>query len=269
MLGVDPYFELDGDLIVPTTQAAGHWAENSIAGRAMLGLASWAFERELPTAQWLPARLTLDLVHMGTLDPITCTSRVRRSGRTVHVVDLEFTQGERTIALARCLATRAEVAPAGELWSRGESLGAPPHDQLADTSFPMGLATGRAPEFDFRSGVDAWQGSTQGAPACWMKEHATVMAGEELTPYTRLGLLADVGNSVVNWGSAGLQLINPDLTLLITRLPEGDAIGLETIEHLRTLGTAVGAATLFDAEGAFGLVSLTSVHQPVFSGVGG
>lgn len=271
---MESYFVRDGDLIVPTSCSAGHWAADSIAGRAVLGLSAWVFEQALPGPQWLPARLTLDMVHMGTLEPITTSTSVRRTGRTVHVVDIELVQADRAIGLVRGVATRADQVPPGQVWSRPGTLGEPPHDQLERPgAFPMAIAAGRRAEggsagVACRAGVGAFALAEAGAPVAWVREHVPLLAGEELTAYTRLGLGADVANSVLNWGTEGLQLINPDLTLSIARLPRGEALGLESLDHLRTAGTSVGAAALHDEVGAFGVVSATSVHQPIFSGVG-
>lgn len=272
MCGVEAYFEQDGDLLVPTAHAAGHWAPNTLSGRAALGLASWAFEAALPGPGWLPARLTLDLVQMGRREPVTVTSRLRRSGRTVAVVDLELTQQDRLVALVRGVATHAHTPPPGRTWSRGVAPGSAPGAELGRLEGQqMALATAKG-EFSsagYRSGIAAWQSGKDAPSVCWMRENASVVAGRALTPYTRLGLLADVANSVLNWGSEGLKLINPDLTLSIARLPRGESIGLETVEQVLDTGTSVGTAALHDEEGPFGLVSVTSVHQPVFSGIGG
>ncbi|MGN0064211.1 MAG: acyl-CoA thioesterase domain-containing protein [Nocardioides sp.] len=271
---MESYFVRDGDLIVPTSFSAGHWAADSIAGRAVLGLSSWAFEQALPGPEWLPARLTLDMVHMGSLEPIALTTSVRRTGRTVHVVDVELVQAGRVIGLVRGVATRADQVPPGQVWSRSGTLGEPPYAELdRPGTFPMAMATGRLGDrehagVECRAGVGAFGLTDGGAPVTWVREYVPLVAGEELTAYTRLGLGADVANSVLNWGTEGLQLINPDLTLSIARLPRGEALALESLDHLRTTGTSVGAAALHDEVGAFGVVTMTSVHQPIFSGVG-
>lgn len=271
MCDVEAYFETRGEELVPTAHAAGHWADDSLSGRSVLGLAAWAFERALPDEEWLPARLTLDLVQMGRMAPVTVTTRTRRQGRTVEVVDLEFSQADRIVALVRGVATCAPTPPPGEAWGRDLRAGSVPADQLyLHPGQQMALATARG-DFataDFRSGVAAWSQDDQSAPSlCWMREHARVVAEHEETAYTRLGLLADVANSVVNWGRGGLQVINPDLTLAISRLPTGDAVGLETLERVLHGGTSVGVAAVHDEAGPVGLVSVTSVHQPVFSGI--
>ncbi len=271
---VDSYFEPDGDRVVPTGHAAGHWSTGRIGGRPVLGLSAWAFEGCLPDGSWLPARLTLDMVHMGDMSPIALTHRVRRSGRTVMVVDIEFAQADRVIALVRGVATRAAVAPSGQRWSSASAMGDPPHDELARPGeYPFAIATGRASygglgPVPCRAGVSALSLPHRGAPLAWVKEYLPVMAGEALTPYTRLGMGADVANSVLNWGTDGLRLINPDVTMSIARLPEGAALGLEAVAYACEAGTSVGTVGLHDETGGFGQVSMTAVHQPVFGGIG-
>src|ERR1700761_2284398 len=55
-----PYFERDGNRIVPTEMARGGWGP-SVSGHAVGGILGWAVERAVDDAALQPARLTVDL----------------------------------------------------------------------------------------------------------------------------------------------------------------------------------------------------------------
>jgi hypothetical protein len=64
---------------------------------------------------------------------------------------------------------------------------------------------------------------------------------------------------VTNWGDAGVEYINTDISLAITRLPESTSLGLRTTDHVASDGVAVGTAEVFDRLGSFGTATVTSL----------
>ncbi len=259
------YFERDGELFVPTRNSAGPWAPNSITGRPVLGLCAHVFEQALPDPSWLPARLSVDMMRMAMLEPIEVVIEVRKTGRTAMVVDIELIQSGRPVSLARGLATRAETRPDSAVWTRSQSLGEVPTEFLpAHPDYPMSLTGGRRLEsgISYGNGPKGWLSPADGPPAAWVWERGDLIAGEVTSVYERLGLVADISNSVINVGRDGLKFINPDITLYVSRMPSGDYLGLEALEHLHTGGTSVGSAVVHDVQGPMGVVSMTSTHQP-------
>ncbi|MEO9255366.1 MAG: thioesterase family protein, partial [Tepidiformaceae bacterium] len=63
---------------------------------------------------------------------------------------------------------------------------------------------------------------------------------------------SDFTNPFANSGSGGLQYVNADVTLYLHRLPIGDWLGFEVIEHHATEGIAVGECVMYDEAGAIG-----------------
>lgn len=262
---VDSYFTRDGARYVPTIHGAGPWAPGSISGRPVLGLATHLFEQALPSADWLPARLTVDLMRMAMLEPIEVVVNTRKSGRTAMVIDIELLQSGRPVALARGLGTLAEVAPDTAVWSNPTDIAPVPTHLLPEhPDYPMSLTGSRWVEGQaaFAPGPHGWLSAPAGPPVGWARERGTLIAGERTSAYVRLGLVADVSNSVINVGETGLKFINPDVALYLSRRPVGDHIGLLGLDHLHAGGTSVGSARLYDEQGPVGVVSMTSTHQP-------
>ncbi|MGZ5409906.1 MAG: hypothetical protein ACXWDJ_07910 [Aeromicrobium sp.] len=65
-------------------------------------------------------------------------------------------------------------------------------------------------------------------------------------------IVAEATSLVTNLGTKGVGYINSDLTVALSRLPVDDWICIQGDSHWASDGIAVGAATLFDHEGAFG-----------------
>jgi hypothetical protein len=75
-------------------------------------------------------------------------------------------------------------------------------------------------------------------------------------------MAADITASLANWGTNGLQFINADYTLTLTRLPEGPHIGLASLTHYSHDGVATGSAVLVDRNGPIGsAVSVSIAHS--------
>lgn len=259
------YFERHGDGYLPTPAGAGPWAPGSISGRPVLALCTHLFEQALPDSSWLPARLTVDMVRMTMMEPIEVHTAVRKAGRTAITVDIDLVQNGRPVALARGLGTRAEVEPDTKVWGREHSITPIPTEFLpTHPDYPMSLSGGRWVDGagTFGAGPHGWLSPAEGPAVGWAREQGELLAGEETSDYVRLGLVADIANSVINVGETGLTFINPDITLHLSRRPEGPYIGLEALEHVHHTGTSIGSAVLHDRNGAIGLVSMTSTHQP-------
>ncbi|WP_375154215.1 hypothetical protein [Rhodococcus opacus] len=68
-------------------------------------------------------------------------------------------------------------------------------------------------------------------------------------------------NLVTNMGTEGIGYINGDVTLALTRLPEGIELGLEADSHRACDGVAVGSATMFDRDGPLGICTVSAIEN--------
>ena len=103
---------------------------------------------------------------------------------------------------------------------------------------------------------------TSGRKYTWLHETRPLIDSEPLTAFTRAAMAGDVTASLANWGSSGLQYINADYTLTLSRLPEGPHIGLASLTHCSHDGVATGSAVLVDHKGPVGSgVSISIAHS--------
>ena len=89
-----------------------------------------------------------------------------------------------------------------------------------------------------------------------------VVAGEKVSPFVRAAMVAEATSLVTNLGTEGIGYINGDLTVALSRLPVDDWICIQGDSHWASDGIAVGTATLFDHQGAFGSGMTTAVANP-------
>ena len=75
-------------------------------------------------------------------------------------------------------------------------------------------------------------------------------------------MVAEATSLVTNLGTEGIGYINGDLTVALSRLPVDDWICIQGDSHWACDGIAVGTATLFDHQGAFGSGMTTAVANP-------
>lgn len=95
--------------------------------------------------------------------------------------------------------------------------------------------------------------------ATWHIPEALV-EGETPSPFQRIATVADSSDLAGTWGDHGIEFINADLTLAITRLPAEDSgIGILAQDRHESDGIAVAHTRLVDRRGPLGTVVLSSL----------
>jgi acyl-CoA thioesterase len=239
-----PFFRIDEQgRFVPGDICRGPWDRNSLHGRVVAGLLAHEIESRRGDPAFHMARLTVDLYRMPPFAPAEVSSRVVRDGNRIRVVDAEFTSEGKSIGRASAVLLRRAENPEGTVWS-------PPPWQVPGPAQLASEAMGGEPMWDMRP-VDPWRERT-GPKRAWLRENRPLAEGVELTPLTRAALAADFTNPFANWGSAGLQFVNADITLYLHRLPAAEWLGFEVTSHHASDGIAVAECALYDEDGAIG-----------------
>jgi len=240
----EPVFERRDGLLVPTRQARGPWGD-TIGGRNLSGLVAYAVELEHGDDDYQPARLTVDMFR-----PVPATGGLQvktamvRRGYRIRVIDASLCD-ENGLELLRgtLVQLRRGQAPSGTVWSPPEWRGPAPES----------LPPFRHPE----NGL-SWDMRRTEREA-WVRELRPFVGGEMLTPFVRAALAADSANGTANSSEHGLGYINADLSMYLTRLPEGEWIGVEATGHGSDRGVAIGTTSLYDSTGRIGHVALCAV----------
>ncbi|MFB6446279.1 acyl-CoA thioesterase domain-containing protein [Bradyrhizobium tunisiense] len=251
-----PFFTRDGDTFHPTEVANGPWDPTSLHGRVIIGLLGFAIEERHSGPEFVPARLTVDMFRLPTIDkPIEVTTRLVRDGMRIRVVEAEFVSGGVGMARASCQLLRKTQNPEGNVWS-------PPNwdaPNPADIPKPTDPRLGMNGKWTTRP-IVGHMGSL-GPRRLWMSEVRELVACVPMTPFVHVATGADFASPFANAGDNGLGYINSDVTIYLHRLPVTNWIGFEVVNHHATDGVAIGECWLYDEQGPIGTATVAALAQ--------
>ncbi|MCX4095409.1 acyl-CoA thioesterase domain-containing protein [Nocardia sp. alder85J] len=250
----EPYFtERDGALL-PAPHARSWWTAGMLHGRLLAGLLARSLEQQHSGEGLHFARLTVDMFRNAPMEPLRVTTERVRDGRRIRVADAVVHASVGPVARAAAVLLRRGEQPTGFVPNIPEWDALPP-DQLPDTTkpdFPIQM-------FDaHNTPIGYWGDSGTLARRIWVHEFSPLVAGESLTPFVRAALAADAASPMTHAGKK-LEFINADYTLLLSRLPMSDVVGLESGGHISEDGIAVGHATVYDIAGPIGHCTTTAL----------
>lgn len=254
-MGNEAYFTRDGDQFIPGVFCRGPWDPKSLNGRAIVGLLGGVIELRHGSPEFLPARLTVDMYRLPGFAPITVETKVIRDGNRLKLVQAEFISDGKSMALASVQFLRTSQNSPGNVWSPEPWDVAPPADfdgsgspRINDTIVwdrrPIAVPMGEC-----------------GRRRVWTRDVRPLFDGIPLTPFQRCALAADFASPCSNNGDKGLEYINSDVTMYLHRLPAGEFIGFDTVNHQASDGVAHGQVILSDETGPIGSASVAALAQ--------
>jgi hypothetical protein len=245
------FFEEHGATLVPRNPAASNWGTDSMRGPAITGALARAAEQLGVEPGLRPARANFELFRAARMVPSTTRAEVVRRGHRLTLVDTFMLQDDVVVARAHVLLLAESANPAGRIWVPDETPEPPaeelPHDSEGRLYRSGGDWTAVAAEHDNDGPKDVWQ------------RHLTVVQGERPTAFVSTAVTTDLTNLVVHWGDQGVQFINADASVAMSRLPVGDGIGIAISQRTADDGISVGSGTLFDVHGPFGTASVAAL----------
>jgi len=248
---MEPYFERTGDAVVGRAHASSPWSEHMVGGRALAALVAWGAERDHGEEGWQPARLTVDMFRPAPIAPLHVTSARVRDGSQVRACDVWVHHSDRLVSRGSVLFIRKGAEPPGTVWAPPGWTWAMPEDLPPPPPLEARFSLGEVREV-----------TPMGGPAkrlVWLREDRDLVDGETSTPFVRLAGMADYTHPLTNLSDVGLGYINADLTMYLSRLPEGDWVGLESIAHTSAEGVAVGGVAMNDTSGVIGYTYVCGV----------
>ena len=228
--------------------ARGPWDPGAQHGGAPAALLVGAIEA-LPAAEGLQlARVTFELLRPVPIARVRLDATVARGGRRVQLSEAAlWDEGGIELVRVRALHVARAEAPVSPVPHPP-----PPPDQGRENDMIPPFSPMFAPdamEIRFVSGAFMHRGPA----TAWFRLRVPVVAGEPVTPLQRLAAAGDFGNGIsapISW--ADYVFINPDLTLSIERVPEGEWIALESTTRVAPGGIGVSESVLYDARGRVG-----------------
>jgi Thioesterase-like superfamily len=246
------FYELEGDVAVPSELTRGPWDEGSQHAGPPAALLGRALER-LPVDDGTPMRIgrvTYELLRPVPIAPLRVEAWIERGGRRVQMLGASLHDGDEEVMRARAWRLRTEPVELGADFP-SEPPGHAPTDGDDAPYFPTGTTTGYHTALDYRF---VRGGFLEAGPAVvWMRSRVAVVAGERLSPIQRVLVVADSGNGV----SAALDwrrflFINVDLTVHLHRHPAGEWVCLDAVTRPEADGIGVADTALSDEAGRIG-----------------
>jgi hypothetical protein len=256
---IEPFFVPTERGLVPGEKAVGPWATDMLHGRLLAGLAAWAIERDHGRDGFVPCRLTVDMFRNPPMEPAEVVTTLVRGGGRVRAMDAVVRMGGVDVSRASALFLATGEHPVDHHIAETPPWDAPPADELA--ADPANAAdVDDEGSFDVVSPADRGFDAT-GVRQAWVRDRRPLIRGVELTPFVRAALAADLASPLANFGAAGLDFINADLSLHLGRLPEGEWIGTETAQRIAGDGVSVAVCTLHDHRGPIGTSTVCAVRN--------
>lgn len=241
-----------------TPLANAGWYDEGQHGGAFAALVVGHIESAVPTLTDMQvSRATVEIFRRIPLIPLRIETEVVREGKRIQHVQADVFDEENTL-LSTVGVQRLRVADL------------PVPDRSAPSALPFALPD----EIADRVG-DAWGvGATdkpmfhrhameireveggyevEGPGTVWMRLTKPLVAGRANTPLQRAVATADFGNGI----SRALDVddwvfMNPDLTVHVTRYPEGEWIALSAESSYGNQGRGLATGTLWDTSGWIG-----------------
>ena len=249
----------DGEVFVPQPFAQALWREDQMHGVAVSGLLARTLETravEAGRGDLVPSRYQLDMFRPARMIASTTRVDVVRDGPRLMLLDAVMEQEGEIVARASVTYLKPTQAPSGEVWSQpAESRPElPPADMIPpEGQHHIPLFTSAVGwSDDFRVHQNAGRHQT------WQTAISTVV-GEPCTPFQAVASIADATSMTANWGSEGVEYINTDVGLALSRPPVGVRVGLRSSDHISHDGIAVGVVDVYDEAGVLGVATITAV----------
>lgn len=241
---------------ISTIHAQGAWNDDEQHMGPATGIICTELEQFSPRDDMRIGRISLDILGMIHFGEIEITTKVIRAGRTIELIESVLSTHSKTGSKV-CLIAR--------VWRMITS----------DTSMVHGLEDEiilqpqDLPNWD---GLSCWGGrfisslvahadadNRKGKGIVWVHAPFDMVEGQATSDFVKLMGVVDIANGIVprieqDVAQGHVEWIFPniDLQIHMHRFPEGQWLGLETVQQIGTDGIGLTSSVLHDIHGAFG-----------------
>jgi hypothetical protein len=205
-------------------------------------------------------RVTYEILKPVPISPLRVEAGIERDGRRVQMLSASLYADETEVMRARGWRLREDTVEIPDGLLPGP-LPHGPEDGEPGDFFPTGTDIGyhSAVEYRFINGSFV----EPGPATVWMRSRVPVVAGEEISPLSRVLVVADSGNGVsatLDWRR--FLFINVDLSVHLHRLPQGEWVCLDAVTLPQPDGVGLADTSLWDERGPLGRAAQTLLVAP-------
>lgn len=234
----------------PTALATGPWDKRFQNGVALNALVAHVIETSQMPVDMVTSRVVVDLLKPTDMAPVEVRVATVREGRRLQLLEVELVQDNTVTVRASALRVRAAESPRSE----AVRFGLPPD----------GLPGFNSERSAFRHILETRLESggleSPGPGIVWARTFGEVVPGTRISPFVQAAMVADFGSglsSYVNWRE--WTFANVDISLHLTRAPQGDWVRAAAETQGAGNGVAIVATRLADTDGEFG-----HAHQTLY-----
>ncbi len=229
-----------------TDLAQGAWNEHEQHMAPATGIICAELDRFLPRQDMRIGRISLDILGLIPAGEFEIITRVIRPGKTIELIESEMRAQSKVCIVART-------------WRM--------MTQNSQTMHELEDQTVNGPEqAPVWEGIRQWPGGfiqsiearsherRAGRGIVWLSTAHAMIEGESTSDFVRLMGLVDTANGIVprqdwpfKWGFPNL-----DLQIHLHRMPQGQWLGLETVQQYGADGIGLTSSVLHDQYGPFG-----------------
>src|SRR4051794_10079189 len=243
------FYELDGDLLLPTAATSGPWSPHHQHAGPPSAMLSRAIEAVAGIAGGQTGRFTADILRPIPVAPLRAEARIVRGGRRVEQVEAVLTGAEDGAEGMRARAWRL-AAGALDIPEALRVTDPPPPG-------PAGLAEHRRPSFwegdvtywdalEWRMGHGEVEAPQPAGP--WTRLRIPLVAGEPTTPLQHLLVMGDAASGISSiFDMREVNFANVDFSVALHRPPAGEWLAMDAVTRPGPLGAGICNAVLFDA----------------------
>ncbi len=249
----------DDEWFVGNDGARGPWSEHACHAGPVTGLLVRALERAIDDKQLV--RITADYVRPIPMAGFRIETEVVRNRRAVAAGKATLLGGDGKVCAT---ATSLHIVRSDFESLPTSSIDVPNRHDAVPGEFVVESAHHDKPFF--RDWIEVayppGESNTPGPTTIWMKV-PPLLADEAPSPFQSICALADCGNGTSrNANLDAATFVNPDLTIILHRLPETEWHAMSAISFWEPSGIGLSQATLFDEKGPVGVASQTLLVQP-------
>jgi len=238
------------DRFLPSELTVGPWSDQAQHGGPVAALLARAVEEVPSPVPVQTVRLTVELMRPVPLVPLTTVATLLRPGRRVQLIEAGLLAEGEEVARARALRIRSAPIPVPE--QVASPVSPPLPDASLENEDEAGVRrTAFAAAVDLRFVKGSWE--SVGPATVWSRLVVPVVGGEEASPLQRVAAVADFGNGISRVLDFNTHVfINPDLTVSLSRLPEGEWVGFDMVSRISGQGYGHAESLIFDGQGPVG-----------------
>ena len=250
----------DDEWYVGNDGARGPWSEHACHAGPVTGLLVRALERAIDDKQLV--RITTDYMRPIPMTGFRIETETVRNGRAVASGKASLIDGDGKVCAT---ATSLSIIRSDFERLPTASIETPSRKNAAPGEFVIESAHHGKPFFRDWIEVEYPPGESNspGPTTLWMRA-PPLLEGEVPSPFQSICPLADCGNGISrNSNLDTATFVNPDLTIVLHRLPETEWHAMSAVSFWEPSGIGLSQGTLFDEKGPVGVASQTLLIQPL------